>query len=111
MATRKTARPDLSIIKKAGPHVRKMQAAKVKGGEEAPPGAEAALPELARLATQLQQARSKEAELTGTEAPAARTALPCAKYNTYWNAFKTLLGFRTEWDDCMCTNYGGGWCE
>jgi hypothetical protein len=112
MPPRKRTRPDRAILRKAGPHLRKLQTAKVKG-DEVPAAVDQSLPELVGLAMQLVRARQAEEE-AGTAEPGMTTraaALPCSKYNTWWDAFKSSLGFESEWEGCMCRNYGGVWCE
>lgn len=100
MANTKGTGAPAAIVKRASSHVKKLQAARVAGEKDVPAAADKTLQAVARFATELQRARALE------EPPEIRQkTLPCQKYNTWWDAFKTLVGAESEWEACMCRNY------
>jgi hypothetical protein len=65
------------------------------------------------MATELQKIRPREeaGEKALNTTPDEPTQLPCEEYNTWWDGFKSLLGLDSDWEDCMCSHYGGAWCD
>lgn len=110
-------RQDSAIVKRAAPHSKTLKTAKLAEGEPVPAAANAALRQVAGLATELLQARSAqesadlEARTAASGTRSTRRTLPCAKYNTWWDAFKTLVGLGSDWEACMCREYGGPYCR
>jgi hypothetical protein len=89
--------------------LKKLQTAKVKETEKLPPGAEEALKEMASLATelikdrnaQMRKLQSGKATTRVKTSEVARLPRDCSRYNTWWNAFKWLIGICDDWHECM----------
>lgn len=92
------------VIKKAAPALKRLEAAKLKGAESVPTEAAEALQELHTLATEMFKLRA-EIKPAPPEGATPRQHRDCSQYNTWWNAFKSLLGICDEWQVCM------GYCK
>ncbi len=91
---------------------RKLKAVKITADEKAPAVAVELLSEFAAMAAELQGARRREE--SSEKAPSTTPKEPqlrCAKYNTWWDALKSVFGFHSDWEQCMCDNYGGDFCD
>ncbi len=85
--------------------VNKLQALKIKEGEEFPPEALEILAELSRMATKLVKARSANTLRARGRTVPRKWPVDCRPYNTYWHAFLNLLGFCDDMSACL------GYCE
>jgi hypothetical protein len=100
------------IVSKALPLRRKLKVVKITADEKAPAAAVELLSEFAAMATELQRIRPREeAKEKAPNTTPKEPQLRCEKYNTWWDAIRTLMGFPSQWEACMCDNYGGEWCD
>jgi len=104
-------RSDLDRVRQAArDHVVKLERAEVTPDGTMPKEAMEALSELARLATELANVRGI-VEVGQEQGQGSGQEPPCQKYNTWWNAFKMLLGIRDDRCECMNRTYNEeDWC-